>query len=209
MNDPDGRVRRGQESREARRTQIKDTALQVFAQHGYHQTSVSDLVDAAGVARGTFYLYFDSKEAIFLELLDELLTHLRTNIVGIDRGPGASTLEHQLRAIVVRILRTAVDNRPLTRIIFREALGLHAVVDQRLKAFDDDLHLYVAQALSLGAHVSMIRPQDPEVGAASIIGGLREVVHRYVVRSDAPFDLNAVASSLVDYHLHGLLRRGD
>ena len=119
MTDDDGRVRRGQESREARRIQIKDTALKVFSAKGYHETSVTDLVDAAGVARGTFYLYFDSKEAIFLELLDDLTVHLRSNIVGIDTSTGMASMEHQLHATVVRILRTAVENQPLTRIIFR------------------------------------------------------------------------------------------
>jgi AcrR family transcriptional regulator len=65
VSEPDGRVRRGHETREARRAQILESALTVFATKGYHETSVTDLVDAAGVARGTFYLYFDSKEAIF------------------------------------------------------------------------------------------------------------------------------------------------
>lgn len=208
MTEGDGRVRRGQESREARRTQIKETALAVFSEKGYHETSVSHLVDAAGVARGTFYLYFDSKEAIFLELLDELLTHLRANIVGIDRLAGAPSIEAQLQQIVVRILRTAVDNRPLTRIIFREAVGLHAAVDERLRRFDDDVHGYVARALQLGASLGLVRPTEPEVGAASAVGALREVVHRYVVRSDAPFDLDTVASALIDTNLRGLLPGG-
>ena len=125
----DGRVRRGQETREARRTQIKQTALRVFSERGYHETSVSDLVDAAGVARGTFYLYFDSKDAIFLELLDDLTAHLRSNVTGIDLSPSAAPMFEQLHAIVVRILRTVVENRPLTRIIFREAVvvGLNIV----------------------------------------------------------------------------------
>ena len=200
----DGRVRRGQESREARRSQIKETALRVFSEKGYHETSVSDLVDAAGVARGTFYLYFDSKDAIFLELLDDLTTHLRANIVGIDLSPGAAPHTEQLHATVVRILRTAVDNRPLTRIIFREAVGLHAAVAERLAAFDQELHGYVARSLELGAALGLIRPVDPAVSAACVVGSLREVVHRYVVHNDSPFDLDSVATALLDHHLRGL-----
>jgi AcrR family transcriptional regulator len=207
----DGRVRRGQESREARRAQIKDTALRVFSDKGYHQTSVSDLVDAAGVARGTFYLYFDSKEAIFLELLDDLTTHLRSNIVGIDVSRGVTSIEQQLHTVVVRILRTTVDNRPLTRIIFREAIGLHEAVDARLRAFDDQLHAFLAGSLRLGAAVGAIRAIDAEVGAVAMVGALREVVRRYVVRDALPgepeLDLDAAASALIDLHLRGLLAR--
>jgi AcrR family transcriptional regulator len=204
-DETDGRVRRGQESREARRVQIKDSALRVFSERGYHQTSVSDLVDAAGVARGTFYLYFDSKEAIFLELLEDLTTHLRENIGGIDATRGVASIEQQLHHVVVRILRTAVENRPLTRIIFREAVGLHASVDARLRAFDDQLYGFVAASLRLGAQLGALRPVDAEVGAVAVVGALREIVHRYVVREDAVFDLDAVASALIDHHLRGLL----
>ncbi|MEZ4240336.1 MAG: helix-turn-helix domain-containing protein [Myxococcota bacterium] len=201
----DGRVRRGQESREARRGQIKDSALRVFSERGYHQTSVTDLVEAAGVARGTFYLYFDSKEAIFLELLDDLTTHLRDNIGGVDATRGVTTIEQQLHQIVVRILRTAVENRPLTRIIFREAVGLHASVDARLRAFDDELYGFVAGALRLGAALGALRAVDADVVAVVVVGALREVVHRYVVRDDAAFDLDAVAAAVLDQQLRGLL----
>lgn len=53
-----------------RRNQILDVALQLFATRGYHKTKVSDIVQAAGVAQGTFYWYFKSKEAIALEIID-------------------------------------------------------------------------------------------------------------------------------------------
>jgi AcrR family transcriptional regulator len=204
---PDGRVKRGQESREARRSQIKETALRVFSEKGYHETSVTDLVDAAGVARGTFYLYFDGKEAIFLELLEDLTAHLRSNIVGIDLSSGAAPMAEQLHTIVVRILRTAVDNRPLTRIIFREAVGLHDAVDARLAAFDEELHGYVARSLQLGAALGVIRVVDPAVSASCVVGSLREVVHHCVVRSDTPVDLDKVAEGLIDHHFRGLIPR--
>lgn len=206
-DESDGRVRRGQESREARRGQIKQTALEVFSRKGYHETSVTDLVDAAGVARGTFYLYFDGKEAIFVELLDELVGELRSSIRGIDTTPGAASMEEQLQGVVVRILRLVVEKRALTRIIFREAVGLHAVVDQRLRAFDDDIHAYVARALQLGVALGRTRSVDPEVGAVSIVGAVRELVSRLVVRPDVEFDVDAVARALVDYHLRGLAPR--
>lgn len=207
-DDPvDGRVRRGLDAREARRAQIKETALEVFAERGYHQTSVSDLVAAAGVARGTFYLYFDSKDAIFLELLDDLTAHLRANIVGVDTSSGAAPLLEQLRATVERILQTVVSNRPLTRIIFREAVGLHDAVDERLGAFDDELHGYVAGSLRVARQLGAVHVRDPDVSAACVVGSLRELVYRLVVVSDADLDVAEVASAVVDHHMLGLIPR--
>jgi AcrR family transcriptional regulator len=59
--------------RDRRRAQILKAATGVFAAKGFHQTRISDVIAAAGIARGTFYLYFDSKGELFLGLLRELL----------------------------------------------------------------------------------------------------------------------------------------
>lgn len=204
----DGRVRRSQASKQARRRQIMEEALRVFSEQGYHATSVTDVVQAAGVARGTFYLYFDGKEAIFLELLDDLLEHLKSNIVGVSTADGAPPLEQQLHGTIVRILRTVVNNRPLTRIIFREAVGLHDRIDARMRQFDDALHTYVSTHLRAGVADGLVgSAMDPEVSAACIVGSVREVVHRFVASSDADFDLDSVASALIAHHLHGLAPR--
>jgi AcrR family transcriptional regulator len=203
VSDGDGRVRRGVESREVRRAQILQSALGVFATKGYHEASVSDLVDAAGVARGTFYLYFDSKEAIFLELLSELQHHLRANVVGVNLQRGG--LEEQLRATIVRVLRTLETNRPLTRILFKGAVGLHETVDERVRAYHEELYGYVANAIRVGAALGRIRGVDPDVAAVLVVGSVREVVLRFVVASDAPFDVDGVAAAVVDHHLRGLV----
>jgi AcrR family transcriptional regulator len=203
VTDPDGRVRRGVESREARRAQILESALTVFATKGFHETSVTDLVDAAGVARGTFYLYFDGKDAIFLELVADLQHHLRANVVGVD--PAKGDLEEQLRATIARVLRTLETNRRLTRILFREAVGLHDAVDQRLRAFHDELYGYVARAIEVGVAIGRIRAVDPHLAAVLVVGSVREVVQRLVVASDEVVDVDAVARGVVDHHLRGLL----
>src|SRR5689334_2862262 len=85
----DGRVSRAQKQREARRNGVLAAARQVFSQRGYHDTSIDDLILAAGIARGTFYLYFESKRAIFDELLDELFLLLAGTVQRIDVSPGA------------------------------------------------------------------------------------------------------------------------
>jgi AcrR family transcriptional regulator len=200
----DGRVRRGAESREARRAQILERALDVFAERGYYRTSVTDLVKAAGVARGTFYLYFDGKEALFLELLEQLLSKFRGNIVGAETGPEAPPLAEQLANIVASILDTLQENRSLTRIIFREAVAVDEAVENRLRDFYGELFSYIAGTLRLGEAVSFTRPVDTDVVATCILGSLRGVVQRYVVDRDEPLDAAAMAGTIVDFNLNGI-----
>ena len=95
MKEPaiDGRSKRARSQRKNRRGAILKAARPVFVEKGYHQTHISDIIEAAGIARGTFYLYFDSKAAIFAELLDLSLDELRSSIVGVDQGEDAPPME--------------------------------------------------------------------------------------------------------------------
>lgn len=205
MDEPtDGRARRAAEARENRRAQILDQAVAVFAARGYHGTSVSDLVEATGIARGTFYLYFESKEQIFLALLDGLLRHLRASVRGVDRATGAAPLEDQLAEIAVRILQTLVDNRPLTRIIFREAVALDKGVDDRLAQFYGELQDWIARSIALGQALGMVRATDPALAATCVLGCFRGVVQSQVVESEGPLDVEATARAVLNLTLHGL-----
>ncbi|MEZ4514555.1 MAG: TetR/AcrR family transcriptional regulator [Chloroflexota bacterium] len=62
-----------------RRGEILDTAQQLFYQKGYQQTSIQDIIDTIGIAKGTFYHYFGSK----LDLLDELVERLLAQSVAV------------------------------------------------------------------------------------------------------------------------------
>jgi AcrR family transcriptional regulator len=202
----DGRTLRARRAREARHRQILDAALEVFAERGYHQTSVSDLVAAAGVARGTFYLYFDGKAAIFHELLDNLLAELRGTIRGVDTHPGAPPIPAQLEGTVHRVLSALADNRALCRILFREAVGLDDEVDRKLQAFYDALLHYIGAALRNGQALGFVRPElDVDVTASCALGTVKEVVRRYLVRSDDEIDLEAVAFGVLDFNLNGVV----
>jgi AcrR family transcriptional regulator len=60
-----------EETRAARRDQIIAAALACFARAGYHATTMADVAAQAGVSKGTPYLYFESKEALFIALHEE------------------------------------------------------------------------------------------------------------------------------------------
>src|SRR3954471_23566828 len=56
----------------ARREQLLDVALQVFARAGYHDTSMNDVAEAAGVTKHVLYQHFESKRELFQALLDAI-----------------------------------------------------------------------------------------------------------------------------------------
>ena len=64
-----------------RRRQLLDVALRVFADRGYHATSMNDLAETAGVTKPVLYQHFRSKRALYLELLEDVGGQLRDTIV--------------------------------------------------------------------------------------------------------------------------------
>src|SRR5687768_12851847 len=60
-----------------RKQQLLDRAAELFAERGYAETRVIDIVEAAGVAKGLFYWYFENKEALFRELVENIRLRLR------------------------------------------------------------------------------------------------------------------------------------
>lgn len=64
----------------ARREQILDVSVQVFARRGFHSTSMNEVADAAGVTKPVLYQHFESKQDLYLALLDEAGARLRSAI---------------------------------------------------------------------------------------------------------------------------------
>ena len=60
-----------------RKQQLIDCAAQLFAERGFAETRIKDIVDAAGVAKGLFYWYFENKEALFAEVAVDIRLRLR------------------------------------------------------------------------------------------------------------------------------------
>jgi AcrR family transcriptional regulator len=87
---------------EFRRAQILDAARTEFATHGVGQTTVDHIARAAGVAKGTVYLYYRSKDEILRQLLDRDLSELREQTLPSIQAPG--DLEARLRRYLTAML---------------------------------------------------------------------------------------------------------
>jgi AcrR family transcriptional regulator len=75
---------------ESRRAEILDAALQVFGQYGYRRTSMDDVAREAGIAKGTIYLSFTSKEEVFQALSQRLSQRMLAGAEAASRRPGTT-----------------------------------------------------------------------------------------------------------------------
>src|SRR3954470_24869987 len=72
-----GDDRRHTEHGRERKQQLVDAAAELFADHGYAATRIQDICTRAGVAKGLFYWYFPTKQALFAELVRSMRLRLR------------------------------------------------------------------------------------------------------------------------------------
>src|SRR3954462_5634273 len=172
----DGRVTRAQRARAEGRTAVVASARRIFSQKGYHATSIHDIIENADIARGTFYLYFESKRAIFDELLDGLVTTLQAQVKRIEVGAAAPPPVDQMNATVERVLQTLLDNRELPRILLREAVGIDVDFDRKLSEFYGRIEAMIIGALNTGRQLGVVRPCDAKVVARCVLGSIKEVV---------------------------------
>jgi AcrR family transcriptional regulator len=199
----DGRARRAREQRERRREEILAAARNVIQARGYGETSVDDVIAAAGIARGTFYNYFDGREAVFLELLDQFLAQLRGAVeaIPIDHPAPAAAMAGN----VERMVRLLLEQPDLATLLFREAVGVNAEIDARVHAFYRFVRGHVLGALRKGEQRKLTRPVDRELVATAIIGAVKEVLYQHVVvEPDPELSVSRVAQAVFDFGFIGL-----
>ena len=190
--------------KEERREQILEAAIEVFGETGYHAANVADVIARAGVARGTFYQYFESKRQLFDELLDDLLERLRDAIVDVNMAHPEKTVYVQLQENIERVLAILFAERALSRILLAEASGVDHELDRKLEAFYDGLIKLISETLQLGQNVGMVRRCDTALVATCILGSVKELVYQHVLRNRPSADVARVAREIMDYNLHGL-----
>ncbi len=190
-----------------RRESILAAARTVFAEKGYHQSSVADILAAADIARGTFYLYFDSKRAIFDELLEIFLVALQSGIrILVPRPPpGAPTPLEQLRGNLRRTMALLNEEREMAAILLNHAVGIDRELDARLAASYDRVIAMIERALRRGMQMGVVRDCDPHIVAGFVLGGIKETALRLIVRElDRP-QLDEVVDEMLKTYLVGLL----
>jgi AcrR family transcriptional regulator len=103
---------------EATRGRLLEAAELVFAEQGYHEASIVKITERAGIGLGTFYLYFDSKQAIFEALVLDLNRRVRHSMS--EAMAGASSRLEAERAGFAGFFRFTAEHPALYRVV-REA----------------------------------------------------------------------------------------
>jgi AcrR family transcriptional regulator len=126
---------------DARRRQLFDVALSLFAEHGYAATTMDDIAEAAGVTKPLVYQHFESKRALYLELMDVFSRELVTSIVKATAN--AEGPRRQVELGFAAYFELMVGNEPAFRLLY----GRDAPDDPELGAALRRVEETIAQAI--------------------------------------------------------------
>jgi len=166
------------------RDRLLHAALEAFSAKGYHGAAVDDIVSESATSKGAFYHYFESKQDIFVALIDMLSGLVESGVdAAIAQEAGAlAKVEAALRVV----LETAGAQRGLVRILLVESVGLGPDLEEkRLEVHRRFAHLiqrHLDQAVAEGA----IPGQDTALAAQAWLGALNEVIAQWLVGGTDP-----------------------
>lgn len=164
---------------EQRRAEILEAALGLFGSKGFNETTMEEVAGAAGVAKGTIYLYFESKEHLLLALKKDFMAGLTiaiTDIVaeGIEQLSRGKEVDY--RDIIDDIFQAIVDyhcqRRDHVEVVVRQNPGPDLI--QEALELEREFNQLLTNAFREGTSYGLIHTDDPEMTARLVNAAIRD-----------------------------------
>jgi AcrR family transcriptional regulator len=195
------------QNRRARSQGLLSAAEQLFLARGIEDVSIDDITRAADVAKGSFYRYFPSKEALVRALLADARTRVVSAFEHAEQQLQSATTEAEMNRAYLRLgreLLVVLLGAPnVTRLYLQEsrAPGVHARAAVReLEREVAALSLRVTEAAF--AH-GLLRKTAPQISTLTVIGAAEKLLTAYFEGS-LQIEPSAAVQGLVDLVLHGM-----
>lgn len=169
-----------EQNKQIKRESLLETAYRLFTGKGIHKTSISDIVEAAGVAKGTFYLYFKDK----YDIRNKLIAHKSSEVFKRAdlalKATGITEIEDRVVFLVDNIISQLVEDRTLLGFISKN-LGWGVFKNVLIEGDDSDVDFY-------DIYNSMFRDEgkfdNPEVMVFMIIELVGSTCHSTILHGE-------------------------
>jgi AcrR family transcriptional regulator len=195
---------RRREQRERTRQALVEAALAAFAARGVSATAVDDIVREAGVAKGTFYLYFETKDDVLTAVAQRLVEGVGDEIDAVMADRDRSPVERILAVgEVTRQVGGEPHERDLVEIFHRpENRAIHDRLGEHAR---QQMQPTMAALIRDGIAKGLFRPQDPRRAAAFVLA-CYSIMHDLI---GGPADVPAAIDELEAFVLRGLGYEGE
>ena len=146
---------------DVRRQELMDAAVKVFKEKGIAKTTIADITEAAGVAKGTFYLYFDAKEHLLGALKERFVDEILEHATALYARVGQDDWESLLDATVESMVDFIIERQDMMHVMVQEGVtpetkSLYAECEARVVQM-------FATAIKIGMDSGIFHTSDPEM----------------------------------------------
>lgn len=188
-----------------KRKRIIDAAARYFGEKGYHNTTTSEIAEAAGVAAGTIYIYFSSKEELLVAVFEEFLgTNMERLREGVERE---QTPEAKLRRLMALGLELMEENPDSARIFLSQLRQSTAMIKMVAKRSSRAYKDIIEGILTEGIRAGVFRELDTKSVASMLFGSFQMAVLDWVAE-DCSYPLKDSTPALSDFVLRGVEKIG-
>lgn len=193
---------RGQIPKGGRKEEIIRAAAELFSQKSYHDVTMDDIAEKVGVAKGTIYLYFDSKENLYLEIMEETYEEIESILEKETAKSDPAPVK--LKKVLGLIFKFYLQNLDVLRILSRDETHLireHYEFTEhwrlrRIKLYE--------KILEKGVNEGSFKTSNTELTALIIFGLVRSVMFYYKTEKNA----ESIAEEVFSMISEGILAPG-
>ncbi|NOY22391.1 MAG: TetR/AcrR family transcriptional regulator [Acidobacteria bacterium] len=187
--------------KEEKKNKIIQAAIRTFARNGYFNSRVSEIAKEAGVADGTIYIYFKSKDEILSAIFDEALDKFVQ--VSEEKLKTVSDPIKRLETIAFLHLRYLGSNRDLATVFQIEFRHNIVFMEKFTRSKLRDYFRIIRETIEIGQQKEIFRKLDPKFGARLFFGMIDEMVTSWLL-SKKEYQLDKAAKSLTEAFVFGL-----
>ncbi|MBN1758555.1 MAG: TetR/AcrR family transcriptional regulator [Chitinispirillaceae bacterium] len=205
-----GRAFSGEEKKRVKE-RLLSVGEELFSRFGLKKTSIEEITDTAGIGRGSFYLFFPSKEFLYIEVIEMVAERVQRSIIEQIAKNGREP-EVILKAYLNRIFRLAEEN-PLLKVLFSRREELDGLVDnlprERIASFlvnnDRVIHRTVEVMKDIGVDLDI-----PVETFSAMVRGFNLITQHKEIVGSGEFDnvFTFIADAVAGQILTGIKTKG-
>lgn len=178
--------------------------MDIFSKQPYHEVTVGEIAERAGVGKGTIYSYFNGKEDLFIKMMEYSASVYFQEALAAVRG--MTTVREKLGGLLCHNLRFIEKHAAAARILAGERrlprLGLEAAKDSHQR-----MEKLISELLQQGIESGEFRTVDVAAVTLVIMGTFSAMWAAALFAAHAPEDTEIIVEKILDFYLYGLASR--
>lgn len=187
-----------------KRERILKAATQVFAQHGFYKSKISEIAKIANVADGTIYLYFKNKDDLLISLFEEEMNKIIHNMK--EEVTKVAGFENKIKTFIQVHLDLIAGNKELAEVLQIELRQSHKFMKEYMGTKLNEYLNIISGIINQGQRNGEVRSEIiPGIAKRILFGALDELSGFWVLSKNKRYSLALSGQMLVEIFINGLM----